>query len=242
MQNNTVIIKVGGSLLSRGEDNLFDFRYAYSLREAIKKLAEEGYSIVLNVGGGYVNRKYVKMLESNGETDVEDLHLVGIALTNLNAQIIHGLLGDLPVSDLISGKDFDSIVKREKRIDLEAGRVVVFGAGKPGGSNDLNACQLAISFESSRVFDLKNVSGVFSEDPKKNPNAEFLKDITWDKYLDVIGNPTRHMPGAHYPVDPLAARLAKEKGIDFYILHGDNIDNVVNAIKGLPYTGTLIHQ
>jgi len=241
MQNSTIIIKVGGSLLSRGEEDLFDFRYAYTLREAIKKLAESGYSIVLNVGGGYINRKYVEMLKSNGETDVEDLHLVGIALTNLNAQIIHGLLRDLPVRELISGKDFDSVVKREKRIELEPGRVVVFGAGKPGGSNDLNACQLAVSFDSTKVFDLKNVSGVFTEDPKKNPNAELLKDMTWDKYLEVIGNPTEHMPGAHYPVDPLAARLAKEKGIDFYILHGDNIDNVINAVRGLPYTGTLIH-
>jgi uridylate kinase len=108
-------------------------------------------------------------------------------------------------------------------IMVEEGRAVVFGGGKPGGSNDLNACLIANAIGTKKVFDLKNVSGVFTSDPKKDERAELIPDISWNDYLQVIGNPTEHAPGAHYPVDPLAARLAAKNGIDFCILHGDNI-------------------
>jgi uridylate kinase len=90
-----VVIKVGGSLLSRSDNDLFDFRYAYHLSDMIKSLCEDGYAVALNVGGGYLNRKYIALLKENGEHDITDQHLVGIAVTNLNAQIMRGLLGTL---------------------------------------------------------------------------------------------------------------------------------------------------
>ncbi len=69
---------------------------------------------------------------------------------------------------------------------LEKGRIVIFGAGAglPYFSTDTVAAQRALEIHADEVLVAKNgVDGVYSADPKKDPSAKKLKDISYQDAL-----------------------------------------------------------
>ncbi|WP_372512391.1 uridine monophosphate kinase, partial [Mycolicibacterium gadium] len=69
---------------------------------------------------------------------------------------------------------------------LEKGRVVIFGAGMglPYFSTDTTAAQRALEIRADIVLMAKAVDGVFTADPRENPNAEMLTEISHREVLD----------------------------------------------------------
>jgi uridylate kinase len=236
-----IILKIGGSLLSKSDDQLFDFAYFAELKTLLTKLSQSGYKFVISVGGGYVTRKYQQLISAHGEHDTVDLHKVGVATTNLNAEIFHGLLDELALPEIMRYADFDNFLQGERRdIDFGDKSIQVISSSKPGKSNDWNALQFALKLNSGRVIDVKNIDGVYTSDPKKDPSAQKVAQLTWEQYLEIIGNPTEHIPGANYPVDPIAAREAQAKGIEFVIVSGFDLSNLEKLIVGQEYSGSVV--
>lgn len=69
---------------------------------------------------------------------------------------------------------------------LEKGRIVIFGAGAglPYFSTDTVAAQRALEIHADEVLVAKNgVDGVYSADPKKDPTAKKLKEISYQDAL-----------------------------------------------------------
>ena len=150
------------------------------------------------------------MLQAHGERDVMDVHSVGVAATNLNAEIVHGLLDKLAVPDIIRYSQFDEFLTGiDTQINFARHSVQVASASKPGKSNDWNSLQMALVLGIDQLINVKDVDGVYDADPDKFPDAKLQENLSWDEYLDIIGNPTEHKPGANYPIDPIAARLAR---------------------------------
>ncbi len=86
--SNIVILKIGGSLLSKSDDLLFDFNYVLKLKVLLQELIQKHDTrFIINVGGGFITRKYQKLAQSNGEKDEIDIHRIGVAVTNLNAEV-----------------------------------------------------------------------------------------------------------------------------------------------------------
>ncbi|MCA9379472.1 hypothetical protein KC640_03520 [Candidatus Dojkabacteria bacterium] len=234
-----IVLKIGGSLLSPSAEKMFDFSYALQLRDLLAQFSTD-YRFWIAVGGGYLNRYYQKLASEHGEDGTIDLHKIGVSATNLNAEIFHGLLDDLCQLEVLRYQQYEEFMQKgAPALPPELGRVVVTGGSRPGQSNDWNALQLALRLGSSQVIDVKNVDGVYSADPRSNPNAEFIPSLSWDEYLDIIGNPTEHAPGAHYPVDPVAAREAKAEQIK-YIIVGSDLANLREVVWGGEFHGTTI--
>lgn len=239
MSNNIHVLKIGGSLLSKSDEMLFDFAYAGELRQLLNELAAADHKFVVCVGGGFVVRKYQQLQRDHGESNEMDQHRVGVALTNLNAELLRSTWDDLAAPQVLNYADYDKFVRAEQSDEFFYEHpVLVAAASQPGRSNDFNALEMAISLGVDRVIDIKNVDGVYSADPKKDPTATKFDRLSWTEYLDVIGNPDHHAPGANYPVDPLAARLAMEKGIQFLVCAGE-ITTIRRAVEG-DSDGTLI--
>jgi uridylate kinase len=69
---------------------------------------------------------------------------------------------------------------------MEKGRVVIFGAGAglPYFSTDTVAAQRALEIHASEILVAKNgVDGVYSADPKKDPTAKKLDELTYQEAL-----------------------------------------------------------
>lgn len=239
MSNNIHVLKIGGSLLSKSDELLFDFAYAGELRQMLSELVAAGHKFVVCVGGGFVVRKYQQIQRDHGESSEMDQHRVGVALTNLNAELLRSTWDELAAPQVLNYADYDKFVRTEQSDRLFFERaVLIAAASQPGRSNDYNALEMAIALGVDRVIDIKNVNGVYSADPKKDPTATRFEKLTWDEYLNVIGNPTHHVPGANYPVDPLAAKLAQEKGIEYLVCAGE-IQTIKSAVAG-DAVGTVI--
>ncbi len=235
-----VILKIGGSLLSISDEEPFNFDYAYKLRTLVTELVRREKKLIINVGGGFLARKFMKLVDSHGERDVIDIHKVGVAATNMNAEILHGLFDKLVSPEVLRYADFDEFLTGiDTQVNLDTYSGVISSGSKPGKSNDWNALQFAYRLKSKIVISIKNIDGVYTADPKKDPDAKRLDGITWDQYLEIIGNPKEHRPGASYPVDPISARDAKQKGISFWIMGGD-LGNLRKAILEGQFVGTVI--
>ena len=238
-----IILKIGGSLLSKSDEQLFDFAYFAELKKLLTKLTQAGYKFVISVGGGYVTRKYQQLISAHGEHDIMDLHRVGVATTNLNAEIFHGLLDDLAVPEIMRYADFDNFLNdTNASLDFGNHSIQVISSSKPGKSNDWNALELALKLNTGYVIDAKNIDGVYTADPKLNPHAQKIPQLNWQQYLEIIGDPTEHVPGASYPVDPIAAREAQAKKVKFIIVSGFDMINLEQAITGGEFLGTVIRD
>jgi uridylate kinase len=229
------ILKVGGSLLSPSEDKIFDFTFAKNLKETLLKYTIEGNQFILCIGGGYLCRKYQKILREEGYDD-EDQHNIGVATINVNAEMLNSVFEETVERMILRYQDYDN----ETPIVFNK-PFLITAAGGPGHSSDWNTIKLALRANSTEIISLKNIDGVYSADPTKNPNAKRINKLSWDEYLKVIGNPTEHAPGASYPVDPLASALAKEHNIKFYIVNGSDLANLEDLMAGKEFEGSVIN-
>lgn len=114
---------------------------------------------------------------------------------------------------------------------MEKGRVVIFGAGAglPYFSTDTVAAQRALEIKADEVLVAKNgVDGVYTADPKKDPTAVKLDNIT---YQDALVRGLK-------VVDATAFSLCMDNRMPMRVfgMEGDSITRAINGEK----IGTLV--
>lgn len=234
--NPPLILRLGGSIVSHS-NKVIDFDYLRELRDLLREQILIGKRFIIIVGGGQTYREFRDLAMQKGNIQNErDLHWMGIAINTLHAEIVRAFLTDEIAEDYVwKYQDADSLEKMQF-----SKPVAVVGAFKPGFSSDNVALIVAKAHSAKRVFDLKNIDGVYSADPKQEPNAKHFANLTWDKYFELVGNKTEHKPGDHLPVDVVAAREAKAEGMEFVVLKATDLPNLENAINGEAFKGTTI--
>ncbi len=237
--NHSLAVKIGGSLLAPRPDGGIDWDYLALFKELIVDLVEEHYRIGISTGGGELSRKYVSELQQfDRDIPKEELHKVGVSATNLNISVLASVFEEYLIAPPFIYNTHDKAI--DGLISLpETPGVVLFGASKPGYSNDWNAVQLARLLKANRVVSAKNVDGVYTADPRKDDSAIKLDTLTWDKYFEIIGGRETHDPGASYPVGPYAAHLAESEKINFIVV-GSAPDNIKLAVLGQEFIGSTI--
>lgn len=108
---------------------------------------------------------------------------------------------------------------------LEKGRVVIFGAGAglPYFSTDTVAAQRALEIGALEVLVAKNgVDGVYSDDPRRNPDARKLDEITYQEAL---------VKGLKV-VDSTAFSLCMDNGMPMVVFGMEPAGNIAKAIRG----------
>ncbi|NNK62594.1 MAG: UMP kinase, partial [Gemmatimonadetes bacterium] len=114
---------------------------------------------------------------------------------------------------------------------MEKGRVVLFagGTGNPYFSTDTAAVLRAIEMEAEVVIKATKVRGVFTSDPTKDPDAEFLPTVSFHEVM------TRELA----VMDAAAVSLCKENRLPIIVLNLENRGAVTSAIRG-DRVGTLV--
>ncbi len=116
-------------------------------------------------------------------------------------------------------------------------KVLVAAGWKPGWTTDLDAVLWAVNQKSKTVVNLTNVSHVFTADPTLNPNAKPIMNLSWDELLQITGK--KHKPGMHVPFDPIAAALAKKKGISCLVIK--KVSALKKYLVNRSFEGSVIH-
>jgi uridylate kinase len=216
---DTFVLSLGGSILS---PTIVDTDFVKDFRQFI--LSHDNNFVIIT-GGGSVAREYQHALREVGVTDHAAQDWVGIMATRLNAVYLAKVLG----GELIP----------EFNPELVQNGKLVIGAGyEPGHSSDMDAVLVAEKIGAKAVVNLSNIKQVYTSDPRMNPDAKPITEIGWDDFLDLL--PTEWKPGLSSPFDPIAARKAKEIGIEVAIINGKDLDSLNNYINGKKFTGTIV--
>lgn len=219
-----ILLKLSGEALAGRNKTGIDFDYVLKISSHIKECVELGVQVAIVVGGGNYWRG-----RSNQQMDRTRADYIGMLATTMNALTVqdalvqHGL--DCRVMSAIEMRQIAEPFIRNRAIShLEKGRVVIFasGTGNPFFSTDTCAALRAAEVNADVIFKATNVDGVYTADPKKDPDAKKLHHI---RYIDVLKDQLKVM-------DSAAAALCNENNIPIYVFDMSNPENIVSAVKG----------
>ncbi len=181
-----VLLKLSGEALAAGADGILNFDFIASVAEVLKKCLDAGVEVGVIVGAGNIWRG-----RQGGSMDRVRADSMGMLATTINALALQdtfiqcGL--DAKVMTAVSMDTFaDKYVTRDAVKALTEGKVVIFGCGlgAPYFSTDTAAVLRAAEIEADAVLMAKNIDGVYSDDPRKNPNAFRYDEITYKEVVD----------------------------------------------------------
>jgi uridylate kinase len=154
---------------------------------------------------------------------------IGVMATRLNAQLVKAVFGSYCK---------EPVVTNPAEAEAFTGRVLVAAGWKPGFSSDYDATLLAEKFGAKTVINLSNIEKVYTDDPRKNPDAKPIDAISWADFRSIVGD--EWTPGKNVPFDPVASRHAAETGLTVICAAGKNLPNLKNLLSGENFTGTTI--
>ena len=232
--NKGIVIKVGGSILYNNDLEV-NVRFIKQLKEWYNSSVKEYSKIVLVVGGGKLSRFIQGKVHENVEED-DHLHQVGMSVTQVNASVLCGCLGDTDIYIPRGLGDAYEYLKNEERVRM------VSGGLKVGWSTDLDAAVFADALNIDRVFKISDIDFLYSSNPKENPEAQPLKDVSWEEYFKIFGitKDSKHTPNSHIPIDSQCAQFADKKGIGIHISGGKKLEENTK-LEELFQGGSYIH-
>lgn len=222
-----VVVSVGGSLIV---PDAIDTHFLSSFRECVLNEVRKGLSFFIITGGGRTARNYQKAAEQvRGGLGKDDVDWLGIHSTRLNAHLMRALFLEEAQERLVK--------KYDRRISGRA--AIIVGSGwKPGHSTDYCAVIAAKKLGAKKLVNLSNIDYVYTADPKKDPGAQKIENISWKDFRELI--PKEWDPGLSSPFDPIAAKEAESLGLEVAIMNGKNMDEFKNYLEGRPFAGTTI--
>ncbi len=223
------VISLGGSIVAPdGIDT--DFIAAFISLLKTELASDEKRRFILVVGGGGPARRYQQAYRSIvQEAADEQADWIGIMATRLNAQLLKAVLGDLCTQEVVTDPS---------QVGPFVGRVLVAAGWKPGFSTDFDAVLLAERFQADKVINLSNIAKVYTDDPRKNPDAKPIDSISWEAFRAIVGDDW--VPGKNVPFDPVASRHAAKIGLKVICAAGKDLENLKKILSGQEFFGTTI--
>ena len=222
-------MSVGGSLIV---PDAIDTNFLSSLKALIEKETAQGRRFIIITGGGKTSRRYVDAAKVVSVLDNEDLDWLGIHATRLNGHLLRTVFKNIAYPVMVTNPD--------DILDVPDSAMLVIASGyRPGASTDLRAVQIAERVGARKVINLSNIEYVYTDDPKTNPDAQKIEDITWEEFRKLI--PDSWNPNLSSPFDPIAAKEAQAKGIEVACIDGTNLASLEHYLNNEPFVGTRIH-
>ncbi len=231
-----ILLKISGEALLGEQQFGIDQKPVQMIANEIKKARNSGAEIAVVVGGGNIfrgmkNSAKLGMDQASGD-------YVGMLATVMNAIALQCALNQIDVpcrvqSAITINQVAEPYIRHRAIRHLEKGRVVIFaaGTGNPFFTTDTAAALRASEINAEAMLMAKNgVDGVYTDDPKINPDAKKLDKISYD---DIIKNGLKVM-------DTAACALCKQNNIPiivFDFLLQDGIVKVLNNDEIGTYIG-----
>ena len=232
-----LVLKLSGeALASEASDETIDASTVdFLAREISSAMARGGLELAVVVGGGNIWRGATGAMAGMNRANSDLMGMLGTVINALALQDAiesHGR-----PTRVMSAINMDQVaepyIRRRAVRHLEKGRVVIFaaGMGNPYFTTDTPAAQRAAEIEASIVLKGTHggVDGVYSEDPRKNPNATKFTEISFD---EVIAKNLRVK-------DMTAITFCKDNNLPLRVFDLMAKGNLGRALDGEP-VGTLV--
>lgn len=228
-----VLIKISGEALAGEKHFGLDFDIIKNVCEVIKKCLDAGVQIGLVVGGGNFWRG---LKDGNGKMERTRADYMGMMATVMNALAVSDVMEQMGipvrVQTAIEMRQVAEPYTRGRAVThLEEGKVVIFGCGTgcPYFSTDTAGVLRAVEIGADVILLAKNVDGVYSADPKKDPNAVRYDTIT---YEEVLAKNLQVM-------DSTATSLAMDNKMPVLVFALSDPENIYRVVMG-ETVGTVV--
>ncbi len=228
-----VLLKLSGEALAGGKGRGLDFDTIGSVCDVVKKCADEGVEIGIVVGGGNFWRG---VKDGAGHVERVSADRMGMLATAMNCLAVADVFKQIgaPVA-IQTAVDIQGIGQRydteTARRMLSEGKVIMFGCGtgSPFFSTDTAAVLRAVEIGADAILLAKNIDGVYSDDPRKNPDAVRFDSISYDEVL------SRHLA----VMDTTATSLAMDNNIPVVVFALADPENMIRVLNG-EHIGTIV--
>jgi uridylate kinase len=182
-----VLLKLSGESLAGDQGYGIDPLTINAIAREISEVVASGVQLALVIGGGNIFRG---LAASSKGMDRASADYMGMLATVINSLAMQDALEKQGVSTRVQSaiamqEVAEPYIRRRAMRHLEKGRVVIFGAGtgNPYFTTDTAASLRAMEINAQVILKGTKVDGVYSADPKKDPDAVKLPEIT---YIDVL--------------------------------------------------------
>ena len=223
-----VLLKISGEALLGEQDFGIEYKPVEMITNEIKTILDKGVEVAVVVGGGNIFRGMKNSAKLGMDRASGDY--VGMLATVMNAVALQSALKkaniDCRIQSAITMNQIAEPYIRHRAIrHLEKGRVVIFaaGTGNPFFTTDTAAALRASEIDAEAMLMAKNgVDGVYTDDPKTNPDAKKLDKI---KYSDIIKNELKVM-------DTSACSLCEQNHIPIVVFDFKAKGSLANIMDG----------
>jgi len=226
-QYKRVLLKLSGESFCRPGEFGIDGEALESIAERIAEICTLGPQVAIVVGAGNILRGEAFSKSSHIPRNTADY--MGMLATIINACALQETLEKLGQSTrVLSAIEVaamcEPFLRRKALRHLERGRVTILagGTGNPFFTTDTCAALRASELDVDLLIKATKVDGVYTDDPKQNPNAELLTQLTYD---DVLAQGLRIM-------DHAAISLCRDNKIPIVVLNIFKKGNITRAICG----------
>lgn len=229
-----VLVKISGEALSGQKGTGFDFDFVSSVCESIKNALALGAQVGIVIGGGNFWRG---VKDGAGKVERVSADRMGMLATAMNCLAVADVFRQGGTdARVMTAVDIQGVGERHdvsKALDyLENGKVVLFGCGTghPFFSTDTAAVLRAAEIGADAILLAKNIDGVYSADPRKDPAAIKFDEIS---YTEVLSRRLQVM-------DSTATSLAMDNSLPVIVFALAEPHNIVRVLTG-EKIGTFVH-
>jgi len=231
--NRRVLVKLSGEILAGEAGAGIDSNALGRVADELREGHDQGVEIGIVIGGGNLIRGTAAMGKDLDRTTADSM---GMLATVINALALQDALEHKGLSTrVLTAIEMRSLaepyIRRRAVRHLEKGRIVILaaGTGHPYFTTDTAAVLRAIEIGASLLLKATKVDGVFTEDPRRNPQAERFDTLRYreaiDRRLDVM--------------DQTAFTMGMEHRLPMIVFNVTVPGNLARALKG-ETVGTLV--
>ncbi|MBR6477827.1 MAG: UMP kinase [Lachnospiraceae bacterium] len=226
-----ILLKLSGEALAGEKKTGFDEETVRKVALQVKSLVDQGIQVGIVTGGGNFWRG--RTSENIDRTKADQIGMLATIMNCIYVSEIFRSVGMMTaVLTPFECGSFTKLFSKDRANKYFAKNMVVFfagGTGHPYFSTDTGVVLRAVEMEADMILLAKSIDGVYSADPKKNPDAIKYDEIS---IHDVIAQNLQ-------VVDMTASILARDNKMPMWVFDLNEENSIVNALSG-KFNGTKV--
>ena len=230
-----ILLKVSGEVLMGDGGFGIDMKTVDAVAQEVAEIVRQGVELCLVIGGGNIFRGLSTAARGMERASADYMGMLG---TVMNALAMQNALEKIGVNTRVqSAIPMDTIcepyIRRRALRHLEKGRVVIFaaGTGNPFFTTDTAAALRAAEMGCDALMKGTSVDGVYTADPKKDPDAQRYDRLS---YLEVLAQDLKVMDASAISLMrdndiPIVVFSIRQRGALREVLMGDGVHTVIGV-------------
>jgi len=228
-----ILLKISGEVLAGEQSFGLDAPMIHYIASEIAEVSTLGVEVAVVIGGGNIFRG---IDAADGGMERASADYMGMLATMINALALQNALDKMGVVTRVQSaiemrQLAEGYIRRRAIRHLEKKRVVIFaaGTGNPYFSTDTAAALRAMEIGAEVILKGTKVSGIYNDDPEKNPAA-----VQYDRlsFLTVLDKRLKVM-------DSTAISLCMDHNLPIIVFNVKEKGNIMRVVQGEPL-GTLV--